>query len=323
MPFPNFDPFLIHIGPFGLRWYAMAYIAGIICGWRYALALVSNPRIWRGAAPTATRNQIDDFVLWVTVGIIAGGRLGSVLFYQLLQEPGLLIHDPLSVFRMWEGGMSFHGGLIGVTLAIILFARKNGIDLVRLADITAPCVPFGLGFGRLANFINGELWGRPTTLPWGIIFPRAGSLPRHPSQLYEMALEGVALWIVLRIATHGYKLLPRKGFVSGLFLAGYGVARIVLEGVREPDRGMPDFPLGLTMGMLLSIPLLLGGAWLIWRSLRADALAPTAPAIIDPAVTTPGALPPETPTDTFSALDEAATDAFAPVRSADDAARPA
>jgi phosphatidylglycerol:prolipoprotein diacylglycerol transferase len=172
--------------------------------------------------------------------------------------------------------MSFHGGLIGVTLALIGFSVANKINLLRLADLTAPSVPIGLFFGRLANFVNGELWGRPTTLPWGMVFPRAGPEPRHPSQLYEASLEGIVLFLILRWATHGAKLLPRRGAVTGLFLTFYGLFRISLENVREPDRDMPHFPLGLTMGIMLSVPLVLAGLGLILYSRRPEALAPPA-----------------------------------------------
>ena len=293
-----------------IRWYALAYVAGILLGWRYGVSLVRDARVWVGRVRTATDRQVDDFVLWVTAGIILGGRIGYVLFYMLLQQPEQLRADPLVVFKTWEGGMSFHGGLIGVTTAIVLFAWRNRIDIVRLADLTAPCVPIGLFFGRLANFVNGELWGRPTTVPWGMVFPDGGPLPRHPSQLYEASLEGVALFLLLRLATHRWRLLPRRGAVTGLFLLGYGVARFSLEWVREPDRGMPMFPLGLSMGMILSLPLVLGGAWLLLRSRRADALAAPAAEPSAEIAATPDAaadpLPPETPADAFSALDDEA-----------------
>ena len=296
MQFPEFDPVLIHLGPIAIRWYALAYVAGILLGWRYGVRLVRNLKIWRGRRPTADDKQIDDLVLWVTLGVIVGGRLGYVLFYR----PDLFVTDPMEILRTWNGGMSFHGGLIGVTLAMCGFAMANRINVVRLADVTSPCVPIGLFFGRIANFINGELWGRPTTLPWGIIFPRAGLEPRHPSQLYEAGLEGIALFLLLRWATHGPKLLPRKGAVSGLFLVGYAISRILLEFVREPDRDMPHFPLGLTMGMMLSIPMLAAGIGLILWS-RCDAnMAPVAP--LDDEVAERAPLIPEVATDTFPAL---------------------
>ena len=282
--FPNINPYVpllgpyqfnlgsLHIGPIGVRWYALAYIAGIIIGWRYALRLVRNPNLWGGREPPATPVQIDDLVLWVTLGVVIGGRLGSILFY----NTSLIWTHPLQIFAIWNGGM------IGVSVALLFFARANRIDLLRLADLIAPCVPIGLFFGRIANFINGELWGRVTTVPWGMVFCNdmlrsqngglcpdpPGMLPRHPSQLYEAALEGVILFLILRLATHRLKWLELQGAVTGLFLVCYALFRISLENVREPDVGMPHFPLGLTMGMLLSAPMLLGGLWLIWRAHR-------------------------------------------------------
>jgi phosphatidylglycerol:prolipoprotein diacylglycerol transferase len=270
LPFPEFDPVLIHLGPLAIRWYALAYVGGILLGWRWAVQLVRKTSLWRGAQPTASDRQIDDLVLYITLGVILGGRIGYILFY----KPELIWTDPLEILKTWNGGMSFHGGLIGVMLAVVGFARVQKIDIVRLGDLVAPCVPFGLFFGRIANFINGELWGRPTDLPWGIIFPRAGFEPRHPSQLYEAGLEGLTLFLILLWGTHGAKLLPRRGALAGMFLFFYGLARIVLEGVREPDRDMPDFPLGLTMGMMLSIPMVLAGIALILYSRRPAALAP-------------------------------------------------
>ncbi|QUD87260.1 prolipoprotein diacylglyceryl transferase [Phenylobacterium montanum] len=277
MPFPHFDPVLIHLGPLAIRWYALAYIAGILLGWRYALRLIGQARLWAPGGPPANTIQIDDLILWVTLGIIVGGRTGYVLFY----GQGQYWKHPLEIFKLWEGGMSFHGGFLGVALAVTLFARANRLDLLRLADLVAPCAPIGLFFGRIANFINGELWGRPTSLPWGIIFPSAPDnppLPRHPSQLYEAGLEGLALFLLLRWATHRAQWLPRQGALTGLFLVGYGIVRISLENVRNPDIGMPAFPLGLTMGMILSIPMVAAGAWLIWRSRRPAALAQPAEA---------------------------------------------
>jgi phosphatidylglycerol---prolipoprotein diacylglyceryl transferase len=265
LPFPNFDPILIQIGPFAIRWYALAYVAGILLGWRYVVGLIRNPRLWAWRGPAANALQVDDLILWITLGIILGGRLGHVLFY----TPAIIAQDPLEIFKVWHGGMSFHGGLIGVLIAITAFSRLNRIDLLRLGDLVAACVPIGLFFGRIANFINGELWGRPTSVPWAIVFPNAGPMPRHPSQLYEAALEGIALFLLLRWATHGpAKLLNRRGVVAGLFLVAYAVFRTSLENVREPDAYMPNFPLGLTMGMMLSLPMALAGALLIWRGLR-------------------------------------------------------
>jgi len=265
VPFPNFDPVLIHLGPIAIRWYALAYIAGILLGWRYGVGLIRNAKLWPPAAPPITTAQIDDLILWVTLGIIVGGRLGYVLFY----GRGAFLSDPLEIVKVWHGGMSFHGGFLGVVVAIVAFARVNRVDMLRLGDLVAPCVPIGLFFGRIANFINGELWGRPTTLPWGIIFPGApDALPRHPSQLYEAGLEGVVLFAILLLATHRLHWLRLRGAVTGLFILMYGVFRICLENVRQPDAGFDHMPFGLTMGILLSTPMVLAGAWLIWRSRR-------------------------------------------------------
>jgi phosphatidylglycerol:prolipoprotein diacylglycerol transferase len=273
MPFPDFDPVIFHIGPFALRWYALAYVAGILLGWRYAVSLVKNARLWNGQPPTLNPTQIDDLVLWVTLGIIVGGRLGYIFFY----TPDIITTNPLKILMVWEGGMSFHGGLIGVTVALIGFAMTQKVDLLRLGDLTAPCVPLGLFFGRIANFVNSELWGRPTDLPWGIVFPNAGPLPRHPSQLYEAALEGIVLFLLLRLATHRWLWLQRRGAVVGLFLMGYAVFRMTLENVRQPDAILPAFPFGLTMGMMLSTPMFLAGLYLLWRGLR----EPPLPASVD------------------------------------------
>ena len=297
MIFPDIDP-IVHIGPWALqwgplaiRWYALAYVAGILLGWRYAVVLAKDVRLWGGHKPTATPLQIDDLVLWITLGIILGGRIGYILFYMLLndvQRAGLA-QNPLDVFKVWEGGMSFHGGFLGVCVAILLFARRQNIDILKLGDLVAPVVPIGLFFGRCANFINGELWGRVTDHPFGMVFCNAtikaasrdgvcpaGELPRHPSQLYEAALEGVLLFVILSFAVYRLKWLQRRGALVATFLIGYGVFRFALEGVRNPDHGMPDFPLGLTMGMLLSAPMLLVGVWLLWKALREPVAAPVA-----------------------------------------------
>lgn len=328
MIFPDFDPVLVHLGPLAIRWYALAYVAGILLGWRYGVGLTRDQRLWRSAQPTATDKQIDDFVLWLTLGIIVGGRVGYMLFY----DSHTLLTQPLELFQPWHGGMSFHGGLIGVIIAIVAFSRANRVDVIRLADLTAPCVPIGLFFGRLANFLNGELWGRPTHLPWGMVFCNrrileadqgrcpAGLVARHPSQLYEASLEGIALFLLLRWATHGAKLLPRRGAITGLFLTGYGLARISLENVRQPDMGMPHFPFGLTMGILLSIPMVLAGLGLIAWSRRPENLArPSAatPEVDDGALTD---TPPEAPTDPSQALASGAAESTS---EADAAAHPA
>lgn len=278
MPFPDFDPVLLQIGPFAIRWYALAYVAGILLGWRYVAGLIKNQGLWGPRGAPASMPQVDDLILWITLGIILGGRLGHVLFY----TPSLIVTDPLEVVKVWNGGMSFHGGALGVLIAVVTFARVNKIDILRMGDAITAAAPIGLFFGRIANFINGELWGRPTDVPWAFIFPNAGIMPRHPSQLYEAALEGLVLFLILRWATHGAKLLQRRGVVAGIFFLGYATFRTFVENFREPDRYLPNFPLGLTMGMMLSAPMFIGGAWLIWRGLR-EPLATAASA------------PPETP----------------------------
>lgn len=267
MPFPHFNPVLVQLGPIAIRWYALAYVAGILIGWRYVVGLVKAPKLWPLRGPAATPLQIDDLILWITLGVIVGGRLGHVLFY----TPELIWTDPVEILKTWHGGMSFHGGTLGVLIACLIFARVNKLDIFRLGDVVTAAAPIGLFFGRIANFINGELWGRPSNVPWAIVFPgpEAGPMPRHPSQLYEAALEGIVLFLVLRWATHGpAKLLNRRGVVAGLFFLGYGLARTAIENVREPDAYMPHFPLGLTMGMMLSAPMWIFGAWLVWRGLR-------------------------------------------------------
>ncbi|HEY3697614.1 prolipoprotein diacylglyceryl transferase [Phenylobacterium sp.] len=286
MPFPDFDPVLLRLGPFAIRWYAIAYVAGILLGWRYATAIVRNPKLWTRRPPPATVAQVDDLILWITLGVILGGRLGHVLFY----TPSLIWENPLEILMIWHGGMSFHGGALGVLVAILLFARRNGLDGLRLLDLIAAVQPIGQGFGRVANFINGELWGRPTTLPWGVVFPGAGPLPRHPSQLYEALLEGLVLFLVLRWATHGAKLLNRRGVVVGMFMVGYGLIRTALETVRSPDDYLPPFPFGLTMGMMLSLPMAALGAWLIWRGMREPP-----PPVAQPAPDVPAARPADEP----------------------------
>lgn len=293
MIFPDIDP-VVHIGPWALewgplalRWYALAYVAGIVLGWQYAIRLVKSPTPWGGHRPTANAEQIDDLMLWITLGIILGGRLGYVLFYMLVnpEQRDVLAANPLNVFKVWEGGMSFHGGFLGVCAAVILFARRNGIDLLKLGDLVAPVAPIGLFFGRCANFINGELWGRTTDVPWGVVFCNktieaahggcpAGLLPRHPSQIYEAALEGVLLFAILQVLVWRFKWLQRRGALVATFLICYGLFRFSLEGVRNPDEGMPNFPLGLTMGMMLSLPMLLVGGWLLWRALKTPVPAP-------------------------------------------------
>jgi phosphatidylglycerol:prolipoprotein diacylglycerol transferase len=267
IPFPSIDPVAVSFGPFAVRWYGLAYFAGILVGWWYARRLVTNERLWGGKPAPITVVELDDFLLWLVIGIVGGGRLGYALFYQ----SGHFADDPLGFFRLWEGGMSFHGGLAGVIVAMTVFAWRRKIPMLSLFDVCAASVPFGLFFGRLANFINSELWGRTTDVPWGMVFPNGGPLPRHPSQLYEAALEGVLIFIVLRILTHHFGSLRRRGLTGGVFIAGYGLARVAIEFVREPDPQLGFLAGPLTMGMLLSIPMVLVGVGAILVALRRQA----------------------------------------------------
>lgn len=262
LPYPAFDPVLVQIGPFAIRWYALAYIVGILLGWLYARALIRNERYWGGAAPMRVID-FDDFVLWVTLGIILGGRIGYVLFY----NPAFFSGHPAEIFQLWKGGMSFHGGFAGCVLAVILFGRRRGIPILSLGDITCAVGPIGLFLGRIANFINSELWGRPTDVPWAMVFPNGGPFPRHPSQLYEATLEGLVLLGVLFVAMRA-GALKKPGLVIGLFAVGYAIARITCEFFREPDPQLGFLWGGLTMGMLLSVPLMIAGFGFIAYALR-------------------------------------------------------
>ena len=262
LPFPAFDPVLIQIGPLAIRWYALAYIVGILGGWIYARAIIRAERLWDGKPPL-TVVDFDDFILWVTLGIILGGRLGYVLFY----NPAHFAQHPLEALQLWKGGMSFHGGFLGCVLAVILFARRRGISILSLGDLTCAVAPIGLFLGRIANFINGELWGRATDVAWAVIFPGGGLVPRHPSQLYEAALEGLLLLVVLALAIRA-GALKRPGLILGAFMLGYGAFRSFAELFREPDPQLGFLWGGLTMGMLLSLPLILVGAILIWNAMR-------------------------------------------------------
>jgi phosphatidylglycerol:prolipoprotein diacylglycerol transferase len=265
--FPSFDPIAISLGPFAVRWYALAYIGGIVLGWLYARALVRNERLWSGPAPISLV-QLDDFILWVTLGIILGGRTGYVLFYNL----PFFIEHPAAMFKLWEGGMSFHGGFLGCVVAVMAFASRNGISILSLGDITTAVGPIGLFLGRLANFINGELWGRAADpgLPWAMVFPTGGNVPRHPSQLYEAGMEGILLFTLLAVMIR-FGALKRPGMILGSFILIYGLARIAGEHFREPDPQLGFLWGGLTMGMLLSIPMLIAGVVLIVLAVRRGA----------------------------------------------------
>jgi len=273
--FPVFDPVAFAIGPFVIRWYALAYIGGIVLGWIYARALIKNEKLWGGPSPISLP-QMDDFVLWVTIGIIVGGRTGYVLFY----NPAFFIQHPAEIFELWKGGMSFHGGFLGCVAAVMIFARSNGIPILSLGDIVTAVGPIGLFLGRIANFINSELWGRPADpdLPWAMIFPNGGPIPRHPSQLYEAALEGIVLFTILAVMIR-MGALKRRGLILGSFIAIYGIARILGEFFREPDPQLGFLWGGLTMGMLLSVPMIIAGAIIIVAACRRKAAEPVTPPV--------------------------------------------
>ncbi|MCG6114497.1 MAG: prolipoprotein diacylglyceryl transferase [Mesorhizobium sp.] len=258
--FPNIDPVALQIGPLAIRWYGLAWIGGILFAWWYAKRLVANESLWAGGRPPCKAEDIDDFLIWAAIGMLLGGRVGYVLFYDL----GAFAANPLQIFAIWQGGMSFHGGFLGITAAMILFAHRRGVNVWSLFDVIAAGAPIGLGLVRLTNFVNSELWGRPTDMPWGVIFPNGGPFARHPSQLYEAALEGLVLFLVLRLLTHYARQLRAPGLVAGAFVAGYGLSRIIVEFYREPDAHI-GYLAGnwLTMGMLLSLPMVLVGLWAI------------------------------------------------------------
>src|ERR1700716_3814843 len=262
--FPVFDPTAIAIGPIAIRWYALAYIGGIVLGWVYARALIKNDGLWGGPAPI-TLPKMDFFSLWVTIVFIVGGRTGYVLFYNL----PFFIQHPAEIFELWKGGMSFHGGFLGCVAAVMLFCWKHNLSILSLGDITTAVGPIGLFLGRLANFINSELWGRPAdaSVRWAMVFPNGGPLPRHPSQLYEAGLEGILLFTVLAVMIR-MGAIKRPGLILGSFIAIYAFARIISELFRDPDPQLGFLWGGLTMGMLLSVPMIIAGAILIlmaWR----------------------------------------------------------
>ena len=253
---PQFDPIAIHLGPFGIHWYGLMYLAGFL-----ALLWLGKWRIRKSPECGWTEKQMDDVLFYGALGVVLGGRLGYVLFYQ----PGYFLAHPGEILAVWQGGMSFHGGFIGVLLAMALFARRNQKPWLALMDFIAPLVPPGLAAGRMGNFLNGELWGRPTDLPWGMVFPQVDALPRHPSQLYQFGLEGVALFILL----WWFSSKPRPvGAVSALFLIGYGTSRFLVEFAREPDGFLGPLALGMSMGQWLSLPMVLVGIWMLYRSGR-------------------------------------------------------
>jgi phosphatidylglycerol:prolipoprotein diacylglycerol transferase len=269
MPFPNIDPVIFELGPFAIRWYSLAYIIGLMAGWKYIARLNRTPALWgKGALPNglttpAKEDDIDDMLLWLTLGVILGGRLGYVLFY----NTSYYLANPGDALAVWQGGMSFHGGALGVIISVLIFARRRGIPLLALGDMVAITTPLGLGLGRLANFINSELWGRVSDVPWAVVFPNGGPLPRHPSQLYEAALEGLLLLLVLNILAWKFKALSKPGLLTGLFLIGYGASRAFIEFFREPDAHLGFLFDAITMGQILSLPMIGAGIGFVYWAL--------------------------------------------------------
>jgi phosphatidylglycerol---prolipoprotein diacylglyceryl transferase len=263
LPFPAIDPVAVSFGPFAIRWYALAYIVGFLGGWAYAVVLVKAARLW-GAQPRPHPESLIDLVLYIMIATVVGGRLGQVLFY----EPSYYAAHPLDIFAIWNGGMSFHGGLIGVLLAIWYYAHRFKIPFLTVADLCATIAPISIFLVRIGNFINSEQWGRPTDVPWAVVFPEADEAPRHPSQLYEAGLEGLLLLLVLGIVAQkgGFK---RPGLLTGLATLGYALARIAMEFYREPDPQLEQLGGDITMGMLLSAPMVLIGIALVIYSVWA------------------------------------------------------
>jgi phosphatidylglycerol:prolipoprotein diacylglycerol transferase len=260
LPFPAINPILVQWGPLAIRWYALAYIAGLIAGWVLIRRVVGNDALWGGVA-RPDRDSIDDLLVYCAFGVVIGGRLGNVLFY----DPSYYFAHPLEILKVWQGGMAFHGGLIGALVGIALFARRHRAPLLTVLDLVAIAAPIGIFFGRIANFIKPELWGRPSDVPWAMIFPGdPAGVPRHPSQIYEAVLEGLAVFAIVGLFARA-GALRRPGLITGAFGVAYGIARVVSEFYRDPDPVLEDLGHGLTMGMLLSAPMIaLGLALMFW-----------------------------------------------------------
>ncbi|WP_207216263.1 prolipoprotein diacylglyceryl transferase [Candidatus Finniella inopinata] len=258
LPFPNFDPVLVQMGPLKIHWYGLAYAAGIVLGWKYALYLAKR------YVPTILPQYLDGFVTWIVVGIVVGGRFGHILFYDLSHY----ISHPVEILMTWKGGMSFHGGLAGAVIAAFIYCRRLRIPLFVFGDILTSACTIGLGLGRITNFINAELYGITTDLPWGVVFPNAGAMPRHPSQLYEAFGEGALLWIVLHQAWKIPGLRSQPGRITGLFFMGYGIVRFLVEYVREPEIIYAVAGCAITQGQVLSLPLIALGAWWLRRQAK-------------------------------------------------------
>jgi len=270
IPYPAIDPVALRIGPLAVKWYGLAYVAGLLLGRYYVKALLQQGRLWPSEKRPFTPDKVDDLLLFMTVGVLLGGRLGYVLFYQ----PQFFLTHPLEIVAVWNGGMSFHGALLASIVAVVLFARRVGADPWSVMDLAAAAAPMGLFFGRLANFINAELWGRPSTVPWAMVFPDAGPLPRHPSQLYEALTEGLVLFAVLWWLTHRRQALRTPGVIGGAFLVGYGLARSFCEFFREPDAGHILTVGPFTAGIFYSLPMVLVG----FLAIRAAGKRSAAPA---------------------------------------------
>ncbi|HJN25155.1 MAG TPA: prolipoprotein diacylglyceryl transferase [Rhodospirillales bacterium] len=256
LPYPSIDPIIFEVGPLAIRWYSLAYIGGLLFAWRFMLRLGAQ------TPDVASREDIDDFLIWATLGVVLGGRIGYVLFYNF----DYYSSNPAAALQIWRGGMSFHGGVLGVIVSGLIFVKRRGISPLRFADIVACATPIGLLLGRLANFINGELFGRVSDVPWAMVFPNGGPEARHPSQLYEAMLEGAVLFILLAVLAHRPAIRSRPGMLTGIFLLGYAIARAIVELFRQPDVHLGVLSAGLTMGQWLSLPMILGGIFLIVRS---------------------------------------------------------
>lgn len=261
MQYPKIDPVAFHLGPIAVHWYGLAYLSGILLGWGYVRFLAGDNELW-GDQKHVSQATIDDLPFWLMGGILLGGRIGYALFY----EPDHFLNNPTDFLKLWNGGMSFHGGMLGAALAMYIFAHRRQTQMLSLLDLVACAAPIGLFFGRIANFVNGELFGRASTLPWAMVFPDGGPQSRHPSQIYEAMFEGLLLFLTLMISVKNYRSLARSGLTSGLFLVFYGSARIVVEFFREPDAQVGFLMGGLTMGMILSVPMILLGLGLIYYS---------------------------------------------------------
>ncbi|MGE0700563.1 MAG: prolipoprotein diacylglyceryl transferase [Hyphomicrobiaceae bacterium] len=259
IPYPAIDPVALQLGPLSVKWYGLAYVAGLLLGWLYIKRLVAHSGLWRDGKPPFEPQLVDDLFVWVALGVVIGGRLGHILLY----EPGYYFSNPLEILKIWRGGMAFHGGMLGAIAGMWLFARRQGVPALSVMDAVSAAVPFGLFFGRTANFINAEVIGRVTDVPWGMIIPGAGAMPRHPVQLYEALTEGLLLFLVLRWLTHSRGWLRTPGRIGAAFLLGYGAFRIVCEVFKDEYRGVLG-SLELTSGMLYSVPMVLVGLGAIW-----------------------------------------------------------